>query len=87
MGLSGEGHSDANNPAGSDDHEDDAESSKGLRKNEDDPPPECECSRGEPPKGMLSLAASHRNAINKRAAPRPIRRKPVLLIIHGLTFE
>jgi hypothetical protein len=37
-------------------------------------------------KGILSLAAGHRIAINERA-PRPLRIKPVLLIFQGLTFE
>jgi hypothetical protein len=36
---------------------------------------------------MFELAATHRNAINERATPKPIRRKPVLLIRQGLTFE
>jgi hypothetical protein len=35
---------------------------------------------------MFEFAATHRNAINKRATPKPIRRKPVLLIRQGLTF-
>src|SRR6266508_699968 len=40
-----------------------------------------------PQRGMFDLAATHRKAINKRTTPRPIRKKPVLLIRQGLTFE